>query len=224
MPFVSFEGIDGCGKSTQLARLADWLEGQGETVVRTREPGGGQLGGPVGDIFRRKNGPPMSALEQMLLINAARVDHVRSVIRPAVARGDWVLSDRFYDSTFALQVFESGLPLSLFDALRDAVTEGLKPDLTLILDLDPEIAAIRRGERIGDDPLERHRDFSRIRRGFQTIGILEPDRCRVIDARGAESDVASRIHGVVRAWREADGSATPPAPPSGAGGGSTPGN
>jgi dTMP kinase len=102
MPFVSFEGVDGGGKTTQLRLLGDWLDERGETVTCTREPGGGSLGMAVRDIFTAPGRAlPLSPTEELLLINAARYDHVRSVIRPALARGEWVLTDRFMDSTCA---------------------------------------------------------------------------------------------------------------------------
>ncbi|RZJ18618.1 MAG: dTMP kinase [Brevundimonas sp.] len=194
MPFVSFEGIDGCGKTTQLDRLASRLEGEGKIVLRTKEPGGGALGGVVRAIFTRKDAPPMSHMEQMLLVNAARFDHVRSVIIPALADGAWVLTDRFYDSTFALQVFETDVPTALFEMLRDAVVGEVRPDLTFVLDLPAVSAHERRGGRPSDDPLEQHRDFERIRRGFRAAAASDPARCRLIDASGSEEVVGAAIH------------------------------
>lgn len=195
MPFVSFEGVDGCGKTTQLARLAARLTAQGETVVATKEPGGGALGISVRAIFTRPDAPPMSALEQLLLVNAARYDHVRSVIAPALARGDWVLTDRFFDSTFALQVFEKEVSNDLFDMVLESVVGEVTPDVTFVLDLPPELAATRRGARdVLDDPLEKYRDFERIRRGFQAVVRSHPRRCRLIDASKDENSVEAAIY------------------------------
>lgn len=198
MPFVSFEGVDGCGKTTQLGRLANRLRAQGKLVLTTKEPGGGALGTPVRSIFTRQDAPPMSALEQLLLVNAARYDHVRSVIAPALERGEWVLTDRFLDSTFALQVFETDVSETLFDHVVQAVIGHVRPDITLVLDLPPEMASARRGTRDeSDDPLEKHRDFGRIRRGFQSVVKSDPTRCRLIDASSNEDVVESAIYHAV---------------------------
>ena len=104
MPFVSFEGVDGAGKTTQLRRTAQWLAESGVHVVRTKEPDGGRIGTAIRAILASDRAVPLSATEELLLVSAARYDHVRSVVRPALAVGAWVLSDRFYDSTYALQV------------------------------------------------------------------------------------------------------------------------
>jgi dTMP kinase len=150
---------------------------------------------PVREIFTRPDAPPMSALEQLLLVNAARYDHVRSVIAPALARGEWVLTDRFFDSTFALQVFETEVSKDLFDIVLEAVVGDFRPAITLVLDLPVEMAAARRGARDAlDDPLERHRNFERIRRGFQAVVRSDPRRCRLIDASQDEDAVEAAIY------------------------------
>lgn len=140
----------------------------------------------------------MSALEQLLLVNAARYDHVRSVIKPALDRGEWILTDRFFDSTFALQVFETDVSETLFDHVIQAVVGSVRPDITLVLDLPPKLAAARRGARgASGDPLEKHRDFERIRRGFQSVVKSDPSRCRLIDASANENVVESAIYQAV---------------------------
>jgi dTMP kinase len=188
MPFVSFEGIDGGGKTTQLRLLADWLDKRGETVTRTREPGGGSLGMAVRDILTAPRHTPLSPTEELLLINAARYDHVKSVIRPALARSEWALTDRFVGSTYALQVYGTTVPEVLFKAVTGSVVGDTFPDLTLVLDLKPAIARERLQSRdASDDPAEQIRDFERIRQGYHRLAEREPDRCRLIDAARDET-------------------------------------
>lgn len=199
MPFVSFEGVDGSGKTTQVAALADWLTARGQTVVKTKEPGGGSLGAAVYNIFTAARSAPLSPVEELLLVNAARYDHVRSVIRPALAWGHWVLTDRFFDSTYALQIFETKAPEGLYSAVIPAVIEDTIPDLTFILDVDPELAARRRTDRAtDDDPSEKTRNFERIRRGFLRVAAQDPGRCRVIDASLPPDEVAAFIQTYVQ--------------------------
>ena len=201
MPFVSFEGIDGSGKTTQLARLASWLEAKGQSVLRTKEPDGGRLGLEVRGVLTRDRSFSLHAVEELLLVAAARYDHVRSVIRPALESGKWVLSDRFLDSTFALQVHEAGASAELFDVVTATVVGETLPDLTFILDLDPESALARRQARgvASADPAERTRDFDCIRRGFRLLAEADPGRCRVIDADQNPDSVAHFIQAEVRA-------------------------
>ena len=200
MPFVSFEGVDGSGKSTQLARLADWLEAQGEVVVRTKEPDGGRLGADVRGVLTRERGFSLSAVEELLLVAAARHDHVRGVIRPGLDAGQWVLCDRFVDSTFALQVHAADAPAELFRVVTAAVVGHTSPDLTFILDIDPARAASRRETRGAGlaDPAERTRDFKKIRQGFRLLVATESRRCRLIDADQDPSAVALAIQAEVR--------------------------
>ncbi len=199
MPFVSFEGVDGSGKTTQLRLLGDWLDERGETVTRTREPGGGSLGMAVRDIFTAPSRVlSMSSTEELLLVNAARYDHVKSVIRPALARGEWVLTDRFVDSTYAFQVHGTTVPESLFKAVIDSVVGDTFPDLTFVLDLEPAIALQRLQSRdANDDPAEQTRDFERIRQGYYQLLEREPDRCKLINAARDESQVAEDIRRAV---------------------------
>lgn len=201
MPFVSFEGIDGSGKTTQVENLCRWLFERGERVVRTKEPDGGRLGPRVRALLTApENAGSLSPIEELLLISAARYDHVRSVIAPALEEGAWVVSDRFVDSSAALQAFETEVGESLFESVSTAVTGGVLPDLTLILDLDPVEAAERRSKRAvpeRDDPAEKRRDFERIRRGFVRVAERSPARCRLLDASVSEEDLAKAVRQAV---------------------------
>jgi dTMP kinase len=154
--FLVLEGIDGCGKTTQLERLRHWLPASGllppqARLVVTREPGGTALGQALRQLLLH---PPEAAAPgqraELLLYAADRAQHVDSLIRPALEAGHWVLSDRFSGSTAAYQGYGRGLPLALIDQLRTIATAGLEPDLTLWLDLPPAQAAARRGQRAAD--------------------------------------------------------------------------
>lgn len=201
VPFISFEGIDGSGKTTQVQRLAEWLEGRGFPVMRTKEPDGGRLGRDVRAVLTRERDFSLDAVEELLLIAASRHDHVRSVIRPALAAGKWVLSDRFVDSTYALQVIAGGIPEHLFNAINVVVVGDTRPDMTFILDLPPEEALVRRANRqegLSGDPAERSRNFECIRGGFRQLARAEPDRCKLIDALIDEAAVADTIRAELR--------------------------
>jgi dTMP kinase len=202
VPFVSFEGVDGAGKTTQLTALGTWLESEGHTVLRTKEPGGGHLGQPVRDIFTATRAAPLWPIEELLLVNAARYDHVVTVIRPALARGEWVLTDRFFDSTYAIQVFETDVPIEVFNAVVATVVGDTIPDITFVLNLTPNAAEARRDRRgRDDDPSEQTRNFDRICRGFLQVAASCPERCKLIDADAPASDVELTIRGHIQPLR-----------------------
>jgi dTMP kinase len=193
--FISFEGIDGSGKSTQVRALAARLRAAGTRVVETREPGGA----PGAEQIRRLlvEGDPgrWSAETEILLFTAARRDHLERTIRPALASGATVISDRFADSTRVYQgVARAGLR-PMVDALH-GLAIGVEPDLTLILDLAPETALARGLARGGDE--DRFERFGagfqeRLRRGFLALAAEFPERCRVIPADGPAERVAERV-------------------------------
>lgn len=195
MPFVSIEGIDGSGKTVQVRLLVERLRSNGLTVLQTKEPDGGQLGAEVRAILTRPD-RQLAPAEQLLLVSAARFDHVRSVIRPALTNGQWVVSDRFIDSTYAFQVAvsDSGLH-QLFRATRDIVVGPTLPDLTIILDLPLEVARGRRGLRRDGvlDPAEATRDFAAIREGLLAVACEDAGRCHVVDANQTPDAVAHDI-------------------------------
>jgi len=195
LPFVSIEGIDGSGKSVQVKRLVERLRAEGRSVVQTKEPDGGRLGKEVRAILTHGD-RQLERVEELLLINAARYDHVQSVIRPALAGGDWVVSDRYFDSTYALQVFGAAEDLRpLLDAVLQAVVGDARPHVTIILDLPPDRAAARRTIRKDglDDPAEDMRDFFQIADGFRSAAANDPDRCHLVNADRAEEEVAADI-------------------------------
>ncbi|MFV3076940.1 dTMP kinase [Niveispirillum fermenti] len=194
--FITLEGGEGAGKSTQIRLLADALRGIGIDVVTTREPGGSQGAEAVRNLL--VNGDPGRWLpvSEALLLSAARHDHVARTIRPALEVGRWVLCDRFADSTMAYQGYGHGMDRGVLDRLRDIAIGDTVPDLTLILDIDPDQglarAAARRG---GEDRYERMQvDFHRrLRDGYRAIAAADPVRCAVIDASAGIDTIQGHI-------------------------------
>jgi dTMP kinase len=181
--FVTFEGGEGSGKSTQLERLATRLGAQGMTPLVTREPGGTPLAEAIRGLLLDPRLKPVPITEA-LLMEAARADLVATLIRPALAQGRVVLCDRYDDSTLAYQGAGRELDLGLLAELNRAATDGLKPDLTLLYDVDPELGLARRGRAAGEttrldrEPLEFHR---RVRKKFLELASREPGRFVVLD-------------------------------------------
>lgn len=199
--FISVEGADGSGKSTQLVRLAEHLRAKGHDVVLTREPGGG---GEGAETLRSLllNGPAerWSPMAEALLMYAARAEHLDKLIRPALAAGKTVVTDRFADSTMAYQGVAGGLGKARIAALHQAVVGDDDPDLTLILDLPVALglarAALRRnGESRFEGKGEAY--MAKVRSAFLDIARENPDRCRIIDASGAQETVALAVAKVV---------------------------
>lgn len=194
--FITLEGGEGAGKSTQIARLKNWLEGRGRTVVATREPGGS----PGAEVVRKLlvEGPTerWDGTTEALLHFAARRDHLRSTVWPGLKRGDWVISDRFADSTRAYQGFGHNLDLAMLERLYGIAVGDFQPDLTLILDLPVEIGLARAAARRGIEtryeglPIDFHR---RVKAGFLEIARSEPKRCVVIDATQDIDTLAATI-------------------------------
>src|SRR5471032_2920456 len=186
--FVTFEGIDGAGKSSHIEALADWARARGAEVVLTREPGGTPLAERLRELFLHEG---MDSLTEALLVFAARRDHLRQVIEPALARGALVLCDRFTDATFAYQGAGRGFDLAVLTQLETWVQDGLQPDLTLWFDLDPTEAARRRAAVRSADRLESEDEdfFARVRDGYAKRAAAMPGRFARIDAAQAREAV-----------------------------------
>jgi dTMP kinase len=199
--FITFEGIDGAGKSTHVEALAQRLRDRGATVVCTREPGGTPLAEQLRDAILHAT---MDALTEVLLVFAARRDHLQQVIVPALERGDTVICDRFTDATFAYQGAGRGLSGTVLKALEQWVQGALQPDLTLWFDLPAELAAQRRARARSADRFEQQdvEFFVRVRAGYQARAIESPGRFARIDAALEREAVARQIVGVLesRAW------------------------
>lgn len=190
--FITFEGIDGAGKSSHIGRLADWLKGRGHSVVVTREPGGTPLAEALRDIVLHQS---MDAMTEALLVFAARRDHVQQLIRPALAAGSTVLCDRFTDATFAYQGGGRSFDLAVLDQLEAWVQEGLQPDLTLWFDLPPSVAAQRRAAARAADRFEAEDEafFERVRQGYQRRCRAQPPRFAVLDAERTPDQVWGQV-------------------------------
>ncbi len=195
--FITFEGGEGAGKSSQVRRLADRLTAAGHSVVRTREPGGSPGAEAIRDLLVTGDPDRWSPLTETLLMYASRRDHIERVIAPALARDDWVVCDRFADSTRAYQGAGGGAPAALIAALEDQVLGATRPDLTLILDLPVEIGLARAAAR--DSSAETRFEakgpafHQRLREGFLAIAQAEPDRCVVLDGAGSIDAVAAAV-------------------------------
>ena len=195
--FITFEGVDGGGKSTQVQLAAEWLRKQGYDVITTREPGGTVLAEKVRELVLDP-ALPLNTTSQTLLYLAARSEHVEKVIRPALDAGKVVLCDRFSDSTLVYQGLSLGKELAELTVLRQLcsfATAGLEPDLTLVLDGRPEELAKRRELRGVTDRYEQQGlDFQhRLRDGFLTLAKAEPARIKVLNAEGSMEEVAEAV-------------------------------
>ena len=199
--FITFEGGEGTGKSSHARDLAESLRKKGRTVVLSREPGGSPGAEDIRALLVTGATGRWSATAEILLNYAARESHLRETIRPALARGDLVLCDRFMDSTRAYQGFAGGGDMELIDALERQIVGATRPELTLILDVDPELGLTRAKGRgaSGEDRFEKKGlDFHRsLRQGFLTIAAKDPGRCRVIDSSRPYEVVASDIWRIV---------------------------
>lgn len=195
--FISFEGIDGAGKSSHIEAVAQALRQQGRTVVLTREPGGTPLAEQLRELFLHQ---AMDALTEALLVFAARRDHLVTVIEPALARGDTVLCDRFTDATFAYQGAGRGFDLAVLSQLEQWVQQGRQPDLTLWFDVPAAVAATRRAAAREPDRLESEAQafFERVREGYAARQCGDPQRFARIDADASLDGVRERVLAVVQ--------------------------
>ncbi len=194
--FISFEGIDGAGKSTHIQAVADWFRSRGADVQLSREPGGTPLAETLRDIVLKE---PMGSLTELLLMFAGRRDHVETVIKPALAAGKTLLCDRFTDASFAYQGGGRGLPLSVLEPLADWVQEGTEPELTLWFDLPSAQAAARRASAREADRIEQQDldFFERVRAGYAARAAKAPQRIVRIDASGTVEQVGAQVLAVL---------------------------
>ncbi len=205
---ISFEGTEGGGKSTQVARLAERLRAEGRRVRLVREPGGTPIGEEI--RFTLKHSPhngAMTAEAELLLMNASRAQLVREVIRPALAAGEVVICDRFYDSTVAYQGYGRGLDLGHVNAVIDFAVGETRPQLTLILQVPPAVSQARLAARQASLPVMRDRIeeadrsfFERVEKGYAALAEAEPERIKVIAAEAPEAAVAAAIWSAVAPW------------------------
>lgn len=201
--FITFEGGEGAGKSTQVRRLVARLQDKGVEVVSTREPGGSVGAEAIRNLVLTGSADRWSAVTETLLMYAARRDHIERTILPALERGAWVICDRFADSTQAYQGVAGGVSGDLIGALEEHVLNGANPDLTLVFDLAPEVGLARAEQfakqaghvetRFESKGMEFH---TRLRAAFQAIAAAHPDRCRTIDAGGSIDEVEAQV------WRQ----------------------
>ncbi len=201
--FITFEGTEGGGKSTQLQILSDRLRSAGRNVRLLREPGGTPIGEEIRHTLKHSDANhAMCSEAELLLMNASRAQLVREVIRPALAAGELILCDRFYDSTIAYQGYGRGLDLAAVRNVIDFAVGDTRPHLTLLLEVPVEVSEARRHARVAANPSPALRDrleeadrafFERVHRGFQAVAAAHPDRVRVIDANRPIADVSAAI-------------------------------
>jgi len=206
--FITFEGGEGAGKSTQISRAAEWLRGRGVEVLVTREPGGTPRAERLRAILLERDAEPMPQSCELLLMFAARATHLDNLIRPAVSRGAWVLCDRFTDATYAYQGGGRGMPVAQIDALAGIVHPDLQPDLTLLLDLPVAAGLARASHRNGADgpdrfEAEQQAFFERVRDTYLERARREPRRFRVVAASGSLDEVAQGVRDALEPLLEA---------------------
>lgn len=200
--FITVEGGEGAGKSVNLGYIRELLEQTGIEVIFTREPGGTALGEEVRDLLLGHKHTGMAGDSELLLMFAARAEHLVQLIIPALKAGKWVLCDRFTDASYAYQGGGRGIDRGRIKVLEEWVQQGLKPDLTLLLDLSIETGLDRAGQRSEPDrfELEHHAFFERVRAAYLAIAEQEPQRVRLIDAARPLPEVRDQIRSVITAF------------------------
>lgn len=197
--FITFEGADGCGKTTQLGILKDYLLEQGYKVLITREPGAKGLGEKFRDILLNYEGDVSDRCESFLFL-ADRAQHVDMIVKPALENGIIVLCDRHTDSTVAYQGYGRGLNIEQINMLNNLATDGLKPDLTYVFDVDIETSMKRVGKE--KDRMESSGDdfFNRVRNGYLQIAVNEPERVKVIDSTKSIDEVFEKVKNIFKSY------------------------
>jgi dTMP kinase len=200
--FITLEGTEGVGKTTNLEFIKETLLGRGIPLLVTREPGGTPLAEEIREILLAPRDEAVSAKAELLLIFAARAQHIEEKIKPALSRGEWVLCDRFTDATYAYQGYGRGLPLDVISALETMVQGDLRPDLTIILDIDVEQGMARANARGELDRFEREKMsfFEEVRKGYQLRASAAPEIYRSVNAgqplEGVQNDIAKILAGL----------------------------
>ena len=206
--FISFEGIEGSGKTTHAKHAVRFLQDKGHDCVITREPGGTRIGKKIRAILLDPLSKDMDPLTELLLYTADRAQHIKEYILPLLSEGKMVLCDRYYDATMAYQGFARGLDIGLIEKMHTLLFENLKPDLTLLLDLPPEVGLkrawkqINNGNRVSAETRfeeERLSFHKRVRAGYLELSSLEPERFHVIDASKKEAEVREEIINILDA-------------------------
>jgi dTMP kinase len=198
--FITLEGIEGSGKTTQAARLKDLLVRKGLDVVVTREPGGSPIAEKIREILLDPRNRKMVALTELFLYEASRTQHVAEIVRPALEAGKTVICDRFFDASTAYQGNARGLDMAMVERLNLLATGGVVPDLTIVLDLPAEVGLRRLGrsrDRIESEAIEFH---ERVRQGYLKIARHDADRIKVVDASGGIDDISLAVAGIVETW------------------------
>lgn len=202
--FITVEGGEGAGKTTQIAFIGDYLQRTGLTVALTREPGGTALGEEIRALLLGHRHEGMALATETLLMFAARAEHLERVIRPALAAGHWVLCDRFTDATYAYQGGGRGLALEQIAVLEDWVQGDLRPDLTLLFDVPVEMGLERAARRSAADRFEQEEKafFERVRAAYLQRARRHPDRYRKVDATRPIAEVRAEVEFILAEWLE----------------------
>jgi len=197
--FISLEGSEGAGKSTSLKFIKQWFEAKGIKLIATREPGGTPIAEEIRELLLANREEKVASDTELLLMYASRVQHCQQFIIPHLEKGDWVISDRFNDASFAYQGYGRGLDIHRITELDHWCLQGFKPDLTLFLDISVELGLKRASERSTPDRFEVEdiKFFNAVRRGYLKRAEQHPERLKVIDASGTIGEVQSRITAVL---------------------------
>ncbi len=195
--FITFEGVDGCGKTTQIELLKKYFENNGRTVLLTREPGAKGLGVKLREILLNYDGEVSPNCESFLFL-ADRAQHIDTIIKPAVERGEIVLCDRHTDSTVAYQGYGRGIDLNRINLLNDIATSGMKPDLTFIFDIDIDTSMSRVGKEKDRMESAGVEFFKKVREGYLAIAKQEPQRVKLIDGSKSIDDIHSEVLAIIK--------------------------
>lgn len=199
--FITFEGIEGCGKTTQVKKLKNYLDENGIPNINTLEPGGTDIGQSIRRILLDTNNTNLFPLTELVLYTADRAQHVDEIIKPGLDQGKWVICDRYFDATIAYQGFGRGLDMEIINTLNNKATGGLSPDITILMDCPEEVGINRALERNKDDLQEDQGRFEkekmefhhRVRHGYLTLAEENRDRFIVIDATKSVAEVEADI-------------------------------